>query len=145
MPLVGDYSLFDRDRLDSERQRITTLLRRNGYYAFNRDFLSYTADSSEGDHKIDIAMNLRPFRIQNPDGTYTYTPAANYNGNDEFTYQLCDADNDCSQATVTISIGSVNDAPVAVNDVATTQEDTPVNGTVTTNDTPSGDGGNAWS
>lgn len=78
MPLVGDHSLFDRDRLDSERQRITTLLRRNGYYAFNRDFLSYTADSSEGDHKIDIAMNLRPFRIQNPDGTYTNTQHKQY-------------------------------------------------------------------
>ena len=38
----------------------------------------------------------------------------------------------------------MNDAPVAVNDVTTTSEDTPVSGSVTGNDTPSGDGGNTW-
>jgi hypothetical protein len=45
-------------------------------------------------------------------GNYTYTPNANYNGTDEFTYQVCDVDTDCSQAIVTITIGPVNDAPV---------------------------------
>jgi len=81
----------------------------------------------------------------NPDGTYTYTPAANYNGGDVFTYKLCDADNDCSTATVTVTINSVDDAPIAVNDIATTNEDTPVSGNVSTNDTPSGDCENTWS
>ncbi|MCF8428020.1 MAG: PKD domain-containing protein, partial [Bacteroidia bacterium] len=80
----------------------------------------------------------------NPDGSYTYTPDANYNGTDVFTYQVCDVTPDCSTATVTITINSVNDVPVAVNDVNTTNEDTPVNGTAQTNDTPSGDGGNVW-
>jgi VCBS repeat-containing protein len=81
----------------------------------------------------------------NPDGTYTYTPAANYNGSDVFTYKLCDCDGDCSTATVTITINPVDDVPVAVNDVSTTNEDTPVNGNAASNDTPSGDGGNVWS
>ena len=81
----------------------------------------------------------------NPDGTYTYTPAANYNGSDVFTYKLCDCDGDCSTATVTVTVNPVDDAPIAVNDVATTNEDTPVNGNSATNDTPSGDGGNVWS
>ena len=82
----------------------------------------------------------------NPDGTYTYTPAADYNGTDVFTYKLCDADNDCSTATVTITIAPVDDVPIAVNDAVTTNEDTPItNATVAGNDTPSGDGGNVWS
>jgi VCBS repeat-containing protein len=81
----------------------------------------------------------------NTNGTYTYTPAANYNGSDVFTYKLCDADGDCSTATVTITINPVDDAPIAVNDVNTTNEDTPVSGNAATNDTPSGDGGNVWS
>ncbi len=80
----------------------------------------------------------------NPDGTYTYTPNANFNGTDVFTYTLCDVDNSCSTATVTITINPVNDVPVAVNDVNTTNEDTPVSGSANTNDTPSGDGGNTW-
>ncbi len=83
--------------------------------------------------------------VFNTNGTYTYTPNANFNGTDVFTYQLCDADGDCSTATVTITVVSVNDVPVAVNDVVSTTEDTPVSGTVTGNDTPSGDGGNVWS
>jgi VCBS repeat-containing protein len=81
----------------------------------------------------------------NADGTYTYTPAANYNGSDVFTYKVCDCDGDCSTATVTITVNPIDDAPVAVNDVNTTNEDTPVSGNAATNDTPSGDGGNVWS
>uniref|UniRef100_UPI0035699EBB Ig-like domain-containing protein n=1 Tax=Mangrovibacterium sp. TaxID=1961364 RepID=UPI0035699EBB len=40
----------------------------------------------------------------NPNGQFTYTPTQNYVGTDSFTYQLCDADNDCSQTTVNIEI-----------------------------------------
>jgi VCBS repeat-containing protein len=81
----------------------------------------------------------------NPNGTYTYTPAPNYNGSDAFTYKVCDCDGDCSTATVTITINPVDDTPIAVNDAATTNEDTPVSGNAASNDTPSGDGGNVWS
>ncbi|MGB3075160.1 MAG: Ig-like domain-containing protein, partial [Chitinophagales bacterium] len=76
--------------------------------------------------------------------SYVYTPDPNYNGTDVFNYQVCDVDGDCSTATVTITINPVDDAPVAVNDVNTTNEDTPVPGNASTNDTPSGDGGNVW-
>ena len=82
--------------------------------------------------------------VMNPDGTYTYSPEPNYHGTDQFTYQLCDVDNDCSTATVTVTINSVDDMPIAVNDQVTTNEDTPVNGNAASNDTPSGDGGNIW-
>jgi hypothetical protein len=78
-------------------------------------------------------------------GSYTYTPNANFNGTDVFTYQVCDVDGDCSTATVTITITAVDDAPIAVNDVNTTTEDAAVSGSVAGNDTPSGDGGNTWS
>jgi len=80
----------------------------------------------------------------NVDGTYTYTPNANFNGSDLFTYQVCDLDNECSSATVTITVISVNDIPVAVTDVNSTNEDTAVKGDVSPNDTPSGDEGNTW-
>lgn len=48
----------------------------------------------------------------NPSGTFTYEPDLNYYGTDSFVYRLCDRDNECSQATVTITIASVNDPPV---------------------------------
>ncbi len=42
----------------------------------------------------------------NPSGTFTYEPGLNYYGSDSFVYRLCDRDNECSQATVTITVGS---------------------------------------
>lgn len=77
-------------------------------------------------------------------GAVTYTPAANYFGADQFTYRLCDLNNDCSTATATLSVASVDDAPVAVRDQFTGAEDTVLTGSVSTNDTTSGDGGNVW-
>ena len=39
-----------------------------------------------------------------PDGTYTYTPNANFSGVDIFNYQLCNANGTCDQAIVTITV-----------------------------------------
>ncbi len=65
--------------------------------------------------------------VLNANGTYTYTPAADYNGTDSFTYQTVDSLGGVSNtATVNITVTSVNDAPVAAADSATTNEDTPV-------------------
>ena len=58
------------------------------------------------------------------DGSYTYTPAANFNGTDSFTYKVNDGSVDSTVATVTITVNAVNDAPVANDDVASTDEDT---------------------
>ena len=84
----------------------------------------------------------------NADGSFTYTPAANYNGPDSFTYKANDGQADSNVATVSITVGAVNDAPVAQNDAAAATEDTPVAGNVLTNDTDvDGDALNArcWS
>ncbi len=47
--------------------------------------------------------------VLNPDGTFSYTPDANYNGPDSFTYKLT---SDGDAATVSIAIAAVNDDPV---------------------------------
>jgi hypothetical protein len=61
-------------------------------------------------------------------GLATYTPDADYNGSDSFTYVVQDDGTATSNvATVTITINSVNDAPVASNDTVSLQEDTPHN------------------
>src|SRR5204862_543282 len=63
----------------------------------------------------------------NTNGSFSYVPAANYNGPDSFTYKANDGQADSGAATVSITITSVNDAPVAVNDSYTTAEDTTLN------------------
>ncbi|HEX8003632.1 MAG TPA: Ig-like domain-containing protein [Mycobacteriales bacterium] len=60
----------------------------------------------------------------NANGSFTYTPAANYFGADSFKYKANDGTADSAVATVAITVGSVNDAPVAQPVSASTNEDT---------------------
>ena len=72
----------------------------------------------------------------NADGTVTYAPRSDFNGEDAFTYTVADNDGLVSnEALVTITVTPVNDPPVAVNDEAETDEDTPVLIDVVANDT----------
>jgi Cys-rich repeat protein len=45
-----------------------------------------------------------------------YTPAANYVGNDSFTYRMCDGNGACDTAVVGVVVTPVNDAPIANDD-----------------------------
>ncbi len=52
-------------------------------------------------------------------GGFTYTPNANFNGNDSFTARVTDSGGKTATATITLALMAVNDAPLAVNDVLT--------------------------
>lgn len=73
------------------------------------------------------------FSVNHTNGEVTYTPNKNYEGIDEFDYQVCDFDALCDDAHVTIGIGEVI-PPVAVDDTATTLINTPVNIDILDND-----------
>ncbi len=60
----------------------------------------------------------------NENGSFVYTPDANYTGEDSFTYRANDGSADSGTATVTVTVLEVNDTPVAVGDVYTVEEDT---------------------
>lgn len=76
--LVKEGTLFDRDILNQERERITKLLRWNGYYGFNRDYLGYTADSSFNQNVVDLDMSLKPYRKVLPNGAIEEHPHRQY-------------------------------------------------------------------
>jgi MYXO-CTERM domain-containing protein len=67
------------------------------------------------------------------DGAFTYVPNPDFHGSDSFTYEITDGTTTDS-ATATITVTPVNDAPVAEDDSATTDEDTDVTVTLLTND-----------
>ncbi|MDP2681000.1 MAG: Ig-like domain-containing protein, partial [Rhodoferax sp.] len=77
-------------------------------------------------------------------GAVTYTPNPNYNGSDSFDYTVTSPTGVTEIATVNVTITSVNDLPVAVTDSFIVQQHIVLNGTLASNDTPSGDGGNVW-
>ncbi|WP_277017648.1 Ig-like domain-containing protein [Lentibacter algarum] len=80
--------------------------------------------------------------VINADGTVTYTPDAGFTGEDTFEYSVEDEGGNISTATVTVTVGDTGpNAPATpVDDMATTDEDTPVVINVLSNDTdPEGD------
>jgi hypothetical protein len=70
-----------------------------------------------------------------PGGTLRYTPNANYNGSDSFTYTVSDGNGGFDTATVSLTVNPVNDVPVAVNDIRTLDEDNSIDINVLANDT----------
>ena len=58
--------------------------------------------------------------------TATYKPASNYNGNDSFTYRVYDGTVNSNTATVSITVTPIDDAPIALPDFYTTQENIPI-------------------
>ncbi|WP_235660293.1 Ig-like domain-containing protein [Mycolicibacterium gilvum] len=50
------------------------------------------------------------------DGSFTYTPVANFHGTDSFTYQVSDGSGPSAPATATITVTPINDTPVVQND-----------------------------
>ena len=71
-------------------------------------------------------------------GTFTFTPTANYAGPATFTYTVYDGNGGTATGTVNITVDPVNDAPVAVADAFTINEDTALvipRGSLTANDT----------
>ena len=94
------------------------------------DFLSVTA-VSQGTHG---SVAIDPIS-----GNPVYTPSANFHGSDSFTYTISDGHGGSDTATVTVTVNSVNDAPLANDDSALTTKDTPLtlhlSDIVTPNDT----------
>ena len=73
--------------------------------------------------------------VVNNGSNVRYTPSANFHGSDSFTYTISDGHGGTDTATVIVTIGSVNDPPVAVDDAISTNEDTAVTISVLANDT----------
>ena len=63
----------------------------------------------------------------NANGSFTYTPAANYNGRDSFTYRANDGTLNSNVATVSLTVTAVNDAPVAAANSYSTPEEMALN------------------
>jgi len=102
---------------------------------------SVVANDSDPDDNLDadtVSITAAPGNgsaSHTGSGTVRYVPNANHNGSDSFVYQVCDTDDLCDTATVTVTITSINDLPVANDDAASTPENYPIPVNVLGNDT----------
>ena len=69
--LLKKNNLFDYSVLDKERERISSILRDRGYYAFGKEYITFVADTTVGDRQVDLEVNLLPYPIVKPDGSGT--------------------------------------------------------------------------
>ena len=86
-------------------------------------------DTDADSDPIHVASHTNPTHgtlTLNTDGSFTYTPNANFQGSDSFTYIVNDGTADsATSATVTITVNSVNDAPQGTSKTLTINEDSP--------------------
>src|SRR5260221_224261 len=97
-----------------------------------------TASDVDGDTlSYALALNGGPAHGSvtiNSDGSYSYTPAADYNGPDSFTYQVSDGHGGTATAAVSMTVNPVNDAPMVANVSFTLAEDASFTGAVAATD-----------
>lgn len=64
---LSEGMYFDVNKLDAERQRITDNLLHNGYYKFNKEYISYTADTVRNTYLVDLTLHLAPYKQRDDD------------------------------------------------------------------------------
>lgn len=160
---VGTYTVQYEDQNGCKETEAVTLTAANCPPVANNDFNNTYANTPVGGNvltndwdlngdNINVSTTPTPLTppsngtvILNPDGSYVYTPSPDFEGDDEFTYIMCDDGTPslCDTAIVFIEVHPLtadNDPPVANADDAQTLVDVPVSGNVLVNDDdPDGD------
>ena len=88
------------------------------------DDLSYTLNSQPSQGTVSMET----------DGSFSYTPAPNINGNDSFEFKVTDPAGGEDIGTISVTITPVNDAPTANEGDFSVQESTELSGTVSGDD-----------
>jgi gliding motility-associated-like protein len=141
------YTVNDNDGATSNTATITVIVSPvNDPPVVDNEILNTPEDTpvsgdltDAGDYDVDgnLIVNTTPLSgpdngtiIINADGTFTYTPSLNFNGNDTIVVEICDDGTPlpalCTNDTIFITITPVNDPPVAADTTISTPEDTPV-------------------
>ena len=88
------------------------------------DITLYVSDANDDPLTAEIVTGPMHGTYEIDGLSVTYTPDADYNGPDSFTYKVSDGELESDAATVNITVTPVNDAPVASDMTETTAEDT---------------------
>jgi gliding motility-associated-like protein len=146
------YTIQDNSGLTSNTATITATINPindspivdNETHVINEDGTASSDLTDAGDFDVDgnLVVNTTPLSgpangtiIINANGTYTYTPNANFNGNDQVIVQICDDGTPlpaiCVNDTIFITINPVNDGPVVDNETHVINEDGSASGDLT--------------
>jgi VCBS repeat-containing protein len=112
---VNDAPVAANDAYSTNQGQALTILAAAGLLANDTDVDSTTRTALKVSDPAHGTLTL------NPNGSFTYTPAAGYSGSDSFTYKANDGALDSATATVNLTISPlVSDRPFAESYIATT-------------------------
>ena len=74
--ILHSGNLFNRNDMEEERVGITNRLREKGYFGFNKEYITYTADTTENSKAVELTVNVMP--------PYTNNRIAGYNAHRPF-------------------------------------------------------------
>tara|TARA_R110001592_G_C13163072_1_gene749103 strand:- start:35 stop:2218 length:2184 start_codon:yes stop_codon:yes gene_type:complete len=82
--LIKPGKNFDVDVLDKERERIKRILKERGYYYFSNSFIKYKVDTTIGNNKVNVELQILNNKTKDIDSedSYTETPHEKYTIND---------------------------------------------------------------
>ena len=76
--LIQKGNKFDLDMLDEERSRITSMFRRTGYYAFDKEYIGFVVDTAVGAKNVDVELSIYPFAQRTQNGQIDESPHQRY-------------------------------------------------------------------
>lgn len=63
--LLESGGRFSIEAMSNERKRITQILNDSGYYKFNKEFITFEADSTIGGNQVDVLMRVHKYKANN--------------------------------------------------------------------------------
>ena len=69
---------FDRDNLDAERQMMTRALKNHGYYDFNKEYITFVADTAENSKNVGLTLTVRPPKLKSDTAKTAFLPHRTY-------------------------------------------------------------------
>ena len=64
--LINAGDNYDEDVLKKERDRLTYVLRDDGYYAFSKEYVNYDVDTNRSTKQVEITIDIRKYAYLDP-------------------------------------------------------------------------------
>ncbi len=115
---INDLPIAVNDALAGNEDQIITGNLSTGEYDIEGGSLTYSASYNGSNGILNLASN----------GQFTFTPNANWFGTQTIPIHVCDNQNGCSNTTLTLTVNSINDTPVALPANLSVNEDNNLTG-----------------
>jgi outer membrane protein assembly factor BamA len=84
--LIQKGDVFSVEMMERERKRIENILKNNGYYNFSKDFISYIADTTFQNNKVDLTLRVGKYTKKAKDGGIRKVPHKRYKINNIYMF-----------------------------------------------------------